>query len=99
MTIFLFIFVFKEKERFPGTLYQEGCLVSQRILIEYTIPCLAKGIDFILLLHNIVFCLEFKVGETQYLQNAEEQVKDYALDLKSYLESIDLQVIPPSKNL
>ena len=68
---------------------------TAHILFEYTIPRLAKRIDVVLLLRNIVFCLEFKVGETQYLQHDEEQVMDYALDLKNFHKESQNRVIVP----
>ncbi len=35
------------------------------IIFEYDIPCLGKRLDVVLLLTGIIFCLEFKVGETK----------------------------------
>ena len=55
-----------------------------RIIFEYDIPRLGKRIDAVLLLHGIVFCLEFKVGETRILEADVDQVLDYALDLKNF---------------
>ena len=54
------------------------------IIFEYAIPRLGKRIDVVLLLKGIVFCLEFKVGKSEALQNDVEQVLDYALDLKNF---------------
>lgn len=68
---------------------------TAQVLLEYTIPRLAQRIDVVLLLRNIVFCLEFKVGESQYLQNDEEQVMDYALDLKNFHKESQKRVIVP----
>lgn len=68
---------------------------AAQILFEYTIPRLAKRIDVVLLLRNVVFCLEFKVGESQYLQKDEEQVMDYALDLKNFHKESQKRVIVP----
>lgn len=65
------------------------------IIFEYTIPRLGKRIDVTLLLGKIVFCLEFKVGETTFTANDKEQVWDYALDLKNFHEeSADLTIVP-----
>ena len=52
------------------------------ILLEYSIPRLGKRIDVVLLLRGIVFVIEFKAGQDNYLQSDIEQVMDYALDLK-----------------
>ena len=54
------------------------------IIFEYDIPRLGKRIDVVLLLRGIVFCLEFKIGETKILEADVDQVLDYALDLKNF---------------
>lgn len=82
--IFLMKNILKEWEDFPSL-----------IIFEYTIPRLNKRVDVVLLLHNIVFCIEFKVGKTAYLQQDLEQVMDYALDLKNFhKESLNLTIVP-----
>ena len=55
-----------------------------RIIFEYDIPRLGKRLDVVLLLNGIIFCLEFKVGETKILEGDVDQVLDYALDLKNF---------------
>ena len=66
-----------------------------QIVFEYSIPRLGKRIDVVLLLHGIVFVLEFKVGADGYLRQDLEQVWDYALDLKNFHEaSRDLTIVP-----
>ncbi len=70
-----------------------GC--DSHVLFEYDIPRLGKRIDVVLLLEGIVFCLEFKVGQTVALQADVEQVLDYALDLKNFhLYSADTPIAP-----
>ena len=65
------------------------------IIFEYSIPRLGKRVDVILLLRGIVFCLEFKVGKKDALQEDLEQVLDYALDLKNFhLYSADKPIAP-----
>lgn len=65
------------------------------VLFEYTIPRLAKRVDVILLLRGLIFCLEFKAGQVDYLQGDIEQVMDYALDLKNFhLESHHRTIVP-----
>ena len=39
-----------------------------QIIFEYDIPRLGKRIDVVLLLEGIVFCLEFKVGQSSVLE-------------------------------
>lgn len=66
-----------------------------RIVFEYDIPRLGKRIDVVLLLAGIVFCLEFKVGESKILENDLDQVLDYALDLKNFHKySVDRVIVP-----
>ena len=65
------------------------------IIFEYAIPRLGKRIDVVLLLKGVVFCLEFKVGKSEALQNDVEQVLDYALDLKNFhLYSSNKPIVP-----
>ena len=66
-----------------------------QIIFEYSIPRLGKRIDVILLLHGIVFVLEFKVGADEYCRQDLEQVWDYALELKNFHEaSSSLTIVP-----
>lgn len=65
------------------------------IIFEYSIPRLGKRIDVVLLLRGIVFVIEFKVGQSAYLQSDMEQVMDYALDLKNFHEGSHHCVIVP----
>ena len=55
-----------------------------RIIFEYDIPRLGKRIDVVLLYKGIIFCLEFKVGESRILEADVDQVLDYALYLKNF---------------
>lgn len=66
-----------------------------RIVFEYDIPRLGKRIDAVLLLDGIVFCLEFKVGESRILEADVDQVLDYALDLKYFHKFSEDRVIVP----
>ena len=66
-----------------------------RIIFEYDIPRLGKRLDVVLLLNGIIFCLEFKVGETKILEGDVDQVLDYALDLKNFHRySHDKLIVP-----
>ena len=65
------------------------------IIFEYDIPRLGKRIDVVLLLRGIVFCLEFKVGESRILESDVDQVLDYALDLKNFHKFSQDRVIVP----
>ncbi len=66
-----------------------------QIIFEYDIPRLSKRIDVVVLLRGIIFCLEFKVGETQKHQSDIDQVLDYALDLKNFHKFSEDKVIAP----
>ena len=66
-----------------------------QIIFEYDIPRLGKRIDVVLLYRGIVFCLEFKVGESKILENNIDQVLDYALDLKNFHKFSEDKVIAP----
>ena len=66
-----------------------------QIIFEYDIPRLGKRIDVVLLYRGIVFCLEFKVGESKILESNIDQVLDYALDLKNFHKFSENKVIAP----
>src|SRR4051812_3559444 len=56
------------------------------VFFEFSIPRLGKRVDAIVIIQNVVFVIEFKVGEEHYHNYAIEQVWDYALDLKNFHE-------------
>ena len=66
-----------------------------RIIFEYDIPRLGKRVDVVLLLKGIVFCLEFKVGESKINEPDVDQVLDYALDLKNFHKFSEDRIIVP----
>lgn len=66
-----------------------------QIIFEYDIPRLGKRIDVVVLYCGIVFCLEFKVGESKILEANIDQVLDYALDLKNFHKFSEDKVIAP----
>ena len=66
-----------------------------QIIFEYDIPRLGKRVDVVLLLNGIVFCLEFKVGESKILEADVDQVLDYALDLKNFHKFSEDKIIAP----
>ena len=68
---------------------------SGQIIFEYDIPRLGKRIDVVLLLKGIIFCIEFKVGESSILEADIDQVLDYALDLKNFHKFSQDKVIVP----
>lgn len=66
-----------------------------QIIFEYDIPRLSKRIDVVLLYKGVVFCIEFKVGESHILEPDLDQVLDYALDLNYFHKFSQDKVIVP----
>jgi DUF2075 family protein len=54
------------------------------LFFEFSIPRMGKRVDCLLIIKNIVFVIEFKVGEKEFVNQNMEQVWDYALDLKNF---------------
>jgi hypothetical protein len=54
------------------------------LFFEFSIPRMGKRVDCLLIINNIVFIIEFKVGEKEFVNSNLEQVWDYALDLKNF---------------
>ncbi len=66
-----------------------------QLYFEFSIPRMGKRVDCLLIIRNIVFVIEFKVGEKMYLSHDVEQVWDYALDLKNFHKpSHELLLVP-----
>lgn len=66
-----------------------------KIYFEYSIPRMGRRIDVVLIIDNVIFVIEFKVGEKDFTQNAIDQVWDYALDLKNFHETSQAHLIAP----
>lgn len=65
------------------------------LFLEFYIPRMGKRADAVLILENIVFVIEFKVGAIKHEASALTQVEDYALDLKNFHEgSHTVPIIP-----
>lgn len=69
--------------------------VDGKIIFEYIIPRLGGKIDVVVLLKGIIFCIEFKVGQSKILLGDIDQVLDYALDLKNFHKFSETPVIVP----
>lgn len=65
------------------------------IYFEYAIPRMGRRIDVVIIIKNVIFVLEFKVGESDFLSSAIDQVFDYALDLKNFHETSHTHLIAP----
>jgi hypothetical protein len=68
---------------------------SGHIYFEYSIPRMGKRIDVLLLIEHVVFVLEFKVGESEFIRSSIEQVWDYAIDLKNFHETSHHVIVAP----
>ena len=65
------------------------------LFFEFSIPRMGKRVDNIVIVNDVVFVLEFKVGDRNYHKYAIEQAMDYALDLKNFHEgSHSAKIIP-----
>lgn len=66
-----------------------------KVFFEFSVPRLGKRIDVVVLLDDVLFVLEFKVGEKSFNASAVDQVWDYALDLKNFHEtSRERRIVP-----
>ena len=66
-----------------------------RVLFEFSIPRMGTRVDTILLIDNVIFVIEFKVGEENYNSSGYNQVWDYTLDFKNFHEKSELPLIAP----
>lgn len=74
---------------------QDSTKADGQIIFEYDIPRLGKRVDVVLLYRGIIFCIEFKVGESRILEADVDQVLDYALDLNNFHKFSQERVIVP----
>lgn len=66
-----------------------------KMFFEFAIPRMGKRADVIVVFESLIAVLEFKVGESQFRTEADEQAWDYALDLKNFHDtSRDLPIAP-----
>lgn len=65
------------------------------VYFEYSIPRMGRRIDVVLIIKNVIFILEFKIGEIEFLSSAVDQVWDYSLDLKNFHETSHKHLIAP----
>ena len=68
----------------------DGC-----IHFEYIIPRMGKRVDVLLVIKNIIFIIEFKVGSDTYDASSITQLVDYTLDLQNFHEGSHHQIICP----
>ena len=66
-----------------------------QIYFEFAIPRMGKRVDNIVIINDVAFIIEFKVGDGGYEKHAIEQVIDYTIDLKNFHEgSHDINLLP-----
>jgi len=66
-----------------------------QIFFEFFIPRMGKRVDVVLLIDDVIFVLEYKVGAKNHDRYAIDQALDYALDLKNFHEgSHDRYIVP-----
>ena len=65
------------------------------VAFEFEIPRMSKRIDNVLLINDILFVIEFKIGEDTFRTHDKKQVDDYALDLKFFHEGSHNKTIVP----
>lgn len=65
------------------------------LFFEFSIPRMGSRIDVLLIIQDVIFIVEFKVGEKKYLSYDVDQVWDYALDLKNFHEPSHKAVLVP----
>ncbi|MDT8307480.1 MAG: DNA/RNA helicase domain-containing protein, partial [Anaerolineae bacterium] len=72
-----------------------NCCEHAHLLLEYIIPRRGKRADAILLLRDLIFVIEFKIGARTFAAPDIAQVEDYALDLRDFhLASRERVVVP-----
>lgn len=67
------------KEQLAG--FTEG-----HVFLEFSIPRMGKRADAVVIVRNVIFVIEFKVGATEFLAADRAQAIDYALDLRNFHE-------------
>ena len=77
--------------------FLKGVLANRdgHIYFEYAIPRMGKRIDTVIIDRHIIFVIEFKVGQKEFLVADIDQVWDYALDLKNFHETTHSLLVAP----
>lgn len=72
-----------------------GLRGSGLIAFEFVVPRAGRRIDVLVIVQQVIFVIEFKVGERHFTQSATDQVWDYALDLKNFHSTSHNKAIVP----
>ena len=65
------------------------------VFFEFVLPRLGRRVDVLLVIDQLLFVLEFKVGDRDFTRHGIDQVWDYALDLKNFHETSHAVPIVP----
>lgn len=65
------------------------------VYFEFSIPRMGKRVDNVLIINDLIFVLEFKVGDNEYHKHCIEQVVDYCLDLQNFHEGSHQEKLIP----
>ena len=65
------------------------------LAFEYTIPRLGRRIDVVCIVDGIIFLLEFKVSDNEFKKSTDDQVMNYALDLKYFHQESEKRLLIP----
>jgi len=76
-------------------LQQELNDVCGHLYFEFSIPRMGKRVDNILIINNLICVIEFKVGDRNYSNYAQNQTIDYCLDLQNFHEGSHNKTIVP----
>lgn len=100
--------IISRNNEFPTELTQKQAWIKQieilkeslspfagKVYFEFSIPRMGRRIDVVAIIDNVIFIIEFKVGEKEYASHAVDQVWDYALDLKNFHETSNAALIAP----
>lgn len=69
--------------------------IQGNVYFEFSIPRMGKRVDNIIISNNVIFVIEFKVGESHYSRDAQYQTIDYCLDLLNFHEGSHNKTIIP----
>ena len=72
-----------------------GVFKSGQVFFEFSIPRMGKRVDNILIIRDLIFVVEFKVGDRQFTSQAKTQVIDYCLDLLNFHAGCHHQKVIP----
>jgi len=70
-------------------------LPKGNVYFEFSIPRMGKRVDVVIVIDNLVFIVEYKVGSKVFNKYDMDQALDYALDLKNFHEGSHKKLLIP----